>query len=524
MVLRPARHQLTLLSVALLVWGAACGDEIPPDKPPILERRARPEFLHVAAITSSRVELSWEQSAELPVDTYLERATDPAALSFVVLARLPRGETSFVDSTVVAGHDYVYRVTVQLEDWVVPPSDSVRCAPTNTLPPAPPTLLDPTTEDFAVGAYPTMRWAATEPDGERLTYRVYLRATGRHWDPVGETAEWPELFIQEPLKPRAAYQWRVLAVDPHGAGSLSPVGEFTTDGPRYIVEEGWSFMGSRGAQWHHPGNPVKQAAFAIDAFEVTNAQYAAFLNLMLERDLVRVAGGAIKEVDRGLDYVIVEVQGASGAFRLEEHGTALTVVPGQELHPVAGVSWYGADAYARLLGRRLPTEAEWEKSARGLSTELGDTTITVQTGEGPRPITVGFGYPYPWGANFDPRAGNFLESGDPYEGSVLVRSTPVGFYDGGTHGRYSTRSNVSPWGVYDLVGNVAEWTDDWFGEYRSPHQPPAFGFTKVVRGGGWDRPAGDCDNVGRRALAPGNLDLGVGFRTASGVEGGVKHP
>jgi formylglycine-generating enzyme required for sulfatase activity len=109
-------------------------------------------------------------------------------------------------------------------------------------------------------------------------------------------------------------------------------------------------------------------------------------------------------------------------------------------HPVVGVNYYEAEAYAKWAGKRLPTEQEWEKAARG---------------EG------GHEYPweFPWGDTFDKLKCNSAEAG-------LDHTTPVTQYPKG----------VSPYGCYDMAGNVWEWCADWYDETKD---------WRVVRGGSW---------------------------------------
>ena len=124
---------------------------------------------------------------------------------------------------------------------------------------------------------------------------------------------------------------------------------------------------------------------------------------------------------------------------------------------VVGVSWYEAMAYAKWLSQKnkenysLPTEAQWEKAARGPD-----------------------GFTYPWGNEFGKNMCNSSECG-------LGRTSPVGIFHG----------DESPYGCMDMVGNVWEWCTDWFsGEYykKSPvenPQGPSVGSSRVFRGGSW---------------------------------------
>ena len=117
---------------------------------------------------------------------------------------------------------------------------------------------------------------------------------------------------------------------------------------------------------------------------------------------------------------------------------------GYDHHPVTEVTWFGANAFAEYYGMRLPTKEEWEKAARA---------NTFQK--------------FPWGNNFDSTKVNFLNSGDIYDNDT----TPVGFYNGDNN----TTDSYSPYGIYDMCGNVWEWTNSW------KDQSPG----KVLKGGSW---------------------------------------
>ncbi|MCD6552686.1 MAG: formylglycine-generating enzyme family protein [Chloroflexi bacterium] len=198
-----------------------------------------------------------------------------------------------------------------------------------------------------------------------------------------------------------------------------------------------------------PQHEVDLPAFEIDLFEVTNAQFAAFVE----------ATGYQTDAEKG-----------------GEAGWRGFYTEGKDNHPVVKVSWNDAVAYCKWVGKRLPTEAEWEKAARGTDGRI-----------------------YPWGNEWDPARLNSYQSG--YRGT-----TPVGSFADG----------VSPYGVFDMAGNVWEWTADWYLPYPgSNYQDPYFGKeNKVTRGGGWFEEPPQVRTSNRNCTSPIAANDDLGFRCA----------
>jgi len=269
--------------------------------------------------------------------------------------------------------------------------------------------------------------------------------------------------------------------------AASPGGEMV------FVPAGAFWMGSKeGDEDEAPMHQVYLEAFWIDRYEVTNAQYAEFLNAT-KGDPGRCGGHicADTKVENPDSHLLHE----EGRYVVEE---------GYDDHPVTEVSWYGAKAYCAHYGKRLPSEAEWEKAARGTD-----------------------GATYPWGEEFDPHklpcSGPRLggDSDAPRTGlkakensySLKLNSdyrvgdtTPVGSYPDG----------ASPYGACDMAGNVWEWVADWYEAYPgSIYRSPFFGHKyKVVRGGSWNHPADDARCARRDIAHPDRRLRVVGFRCA----------
>jgi formylglycine-generating enzyme required for sulfatase activity len=231
--------------------------------------------------------------------------------------------------------------------------------------------------------------------------------------------------------------------------------------------------------------------------DVTVDQYVSYLNTALADGTLKVEGdqlvgfypgdpfhGVKHEVEiSAADYIFVPINDPASRFRYD--GNHFIVAPGYENHPMTNVSWFGAWGYCGYNSYRLPTELEWEKAARGSMDNR----------------------PFPWGDDIARNNANYYASRDPFENMSTFGSwtTPVGFYNGQEYNGYQTVNSASPYGLYDMSGNVWQWMGD---VYDGQHY-------RYMRGGSKDTYDMDLRIWVRNNAAPAYYGPGVGFRCAS---------
>lgn len=233
-----------------------------------------------------------------------------------------------------------------------------------------------------------------------------------------------------------------------------------------VISGGSFYRGSNdGNRDEVPRHQVTVSSYAIDIHPVTNEQFVRFLEIM---------GG---EKDSNHQDII-----RMRDSRIKRSGGKLSIESGYAKHPVVGVTWYGAVAYAKWVGKRLPTEAEWEIAARG------DKENSL----------------YPTGEDIEKSQANFFSADT---------TTVMSYAENG-------------YGLYDMVGNIYEWCQDWYGynyyeiSIQEPENPkgPLQGVYRVLRGGCWKSLKEDLRCSRRHRNNPGTVNGTYGFRCAADVQ------
>ncbi len=249
----------------------------------------------------------------------------------------------------------------------------------------------------------------------------------------------------------------------------------------------------------HPAHKVTLPAFRIDKFEVTNSQYLDFVTAtrhntplawtqngynLADKFLASLPLPLLRRISSTKFNLDMDVTNASQEALLAE---IKKVHRARDRLPITKVSWFDAHDYCAWAGKRLPTEAEWEKAARGPES-----------------------FEYPWGNDWDPKkiATMSQDSEQPY--------SEVGANPG----------DVSPYGVYDMAGNVEEWVADWYDAYpgATSSDNKLYGKVQRVARGGMTG-AGHYDTLSltfrsakRSHWEPDSSWIDLGFRCVKDVD------
>ncbi len=291
---------------------------------------------------------------------------------------------------------------------------------------------------------------------------VHSKAEGE-LKPVIGTAE-----IERPIHdPDPASVFEVDSCVKHYVPEKKEIKDIEPIHTEMVVIQGGAFSrgSNEGNRDEMPCHQIAIDSFAVDVHPVTNEQFVRFLDAM----------GGVKDGNHN-DIIRLKdsrVYSARGKFSIES---------GYIKHPVVGVTWYGAIAYAKWIGKRLPTEAEWEIAS------LSDIDDAL----------------YPTGVDVEKSQANFFSSD-----TTNVMSYPA-----------------NARGIYDLAGNVYEWCQDWYGynyyetSAQEPNNPkgPLQGVYRVLRGGCWKSLKEDLRCSKRHRNNPGAVNSTYGFRCAADVQ------
>ena len=190
--------------------------------------------------------------------------------------------------------------------------------------------------------------------------------------------------------------------------------------------------------------------YFIGKYEITNLQYYNFIICSMKDSTIILKNNILYYSYQGDELVpkdIYRIKMFDGRIFLKDG----TIILNEEFsqHPVISVTWYGAKAFCEYYGFDLPTEAEWEKAARGNQCLW-----------------------FPWGNNIDSSYANYFKSGDFFE----PNTTPVGYFNGDLHQYFQTSDASSVYGCYDMSGNAWEWIGDAISKDIPFHKGKGGGF------------------------------------------------
>lgn len=292
------------------------------------------------------------------------------------------------------------------------------------------------------------------------------------------------------------------------------------------IPSGESVMGdtfNEGGADEKPLHAVYVGPYFIDRYCVTNEQYAEGLNMAQAQGLITILNGIVYKANSGVAFPYCHTTSSTSPNQITWNGSTFGAVAGRENYPMILVSWYGAAAYtnwrSQLEGRvpcydtgpwscsfsangyRLPTEAEWERAARGGAA----------------------GHRFPWADTNEIRhaRANYYSSSSFLYDTSLTRGYHPDYDDDGLP--YTSPVGVfapNAYGLYDMAGNVMQWCNDWYTNVyyaSSPYEDPrgpASGTLRAVRGGSWSVGASISRCADRFGDDPTHRSDETGFRVA----------
>ena len=298
-----------------------------------------------------------------------------------------------------------------------------------------------------VSITPTFTWECSDPDDDALTYNVYLGTDANNMNLESE-GQSDAGYTPNTLEYETVYYWKITAIDDHNNQTESDTWIFTTVKDISIVQIEWCMVPA--GEYTFGASDLKDTIdydYEIMKYEVTCTQYLNFLNEVYAAGDIYIAEsrvyGGLSAWGFWEGYSGVFPEGnyqyiwflADGKWIEWDNDQEIFYIatPNMENNPVPHVTSIGAYMFAKHYGWRLPDQYEFQKAGRGNT-----------------------GSKYSWGETIDGSNANYVYSGDPFDNE----STPVGYYNGENHDGFQTTNSPSPYGVYDMTGNMSEsvWT------------------------------------------------------------------